>query len=132
VFFCAYLGRFACLVFVSFACLLVPCSRSLSLSLSSLMHTYTGRRSSRSSLLLPGLSRRYAKPFSLCRDLLKLDGLKQGRLLGLSIGADSIWDECVGVAVSNPSNELAEPYGVYEKTESNISRMVSDFQDLVR
>nr|GFC61233.1 zinc finger, CCHC-type [Tanacetum cinerariifolium] len=40
-----------------------------------------------------------------------LDGLKQGRLLGLSIGADSIWDECVGVAVSNPSNELAEPYG---------------------
>ncbi|GKA26758.1 polynucleotidyl transferase, ribonuclease H-like superfamily protein [Tanacetum coccineum] len=74
---------------------------------------------------------RYVKPFSLCRDLLKLDGLKQGRLLGLSVGADSIWDECVGVAVSNPSNELAEPYGVYEMTESNISRMVSDFQDLI-
>nr|GEW78580.1 retrovirus-related Pol polyprotein LINE-1 [Tanacetum cinerariifolium] len=54
VLFCAYLGRFACLVFVSFTCLLVLCSRSLSLSLSSLMHTYTGRRSSGSSLFTFG------------------------------------------------------------------------------
>nr|GEW69230.1 hypothetical protein [Tanacetum cinerariifolium] len=54
VLFCAYLGRFACLVFVSFACLLVPCSRSLSLSLSSLMRTYTGLRSSASSLFTSG------------------------------------------------------------------------------
>lgn len=54
---------------------------------------------------------RYVKPLSLYRDVLKLNGMKQGRFLGLSVGADSIWDECVGVAVSNSSNKLAKPYG---------------------
>ncbi|PWA95651.1 hypothetical protein CTI12_AA046180 [Artemisia annua] len=77
------------------------------------------------------LKMRYVKPLSLYQEVLKLNGTKQGRFLGLSVGADSIWDECVGVAVSNSSNKLAKHYGVYEMTESNIRGMVSDFQDLI-
>jgi putative Holliday junction resolvase len=47
---------------------------------------------------------RYVKPWNLFHDLLKSNAVERGRLLGLDVG-----DKYVGLAVSDPHNQIASP-----------------------
>ncbi|PWA98110.1 pre-16S rRNA nuclease [Artemisia annua] len=73
---------------------------------------------------------RYAKPLRLYQDLLKLDVLKQRRVLGLSIGADSYRNNCVGIAISDLHGELVEPCCVFDRKEHDISHISSRLHDM--
>ncbi|XP_059444052.1 uncharacterized protein LOC132175969 [Corylus avellana] len=69
---------------------------------------------------------RYVKPWNLFHDLLKSNAVERGRLLGLDVG-----DKYVGIAVSDPRNQIASPLSVLLRKKSNIDLMASDFQCLI-
>ncbi|XP_062146881.1 uncharacterized protein LOC133854650 [Alnus glutinosa] len=69
---------------------------------------------------------RYVKPWTLFHDLLKSNAVERGRLLGLDVG-----DKYVGLAVSDPHNQIASPLSVLLRKKSNIGLMASDFQSLI-
>ncbi|KAJ6701712.1 POLYNUCLEOTIDYL TRANSFERASE RIBONUCLEASE H-LIKE SUPERFAMILY PROTEIN [Salix koriyanagi] len=69
---------------------------------------------------------KYVRPLSLFHDLMKTSAINQGRLLGLDVG-----DKYVGLAVSDPLNNIASPLSVLLRKKSNIELMATDFQSLI-
>lgn len=76
--------------------------------------------------LLPVTMMRYLKPVSLYQDLMKLNGVERGRLLGLDVG-----DKYVGLAVSDFNNKVASPLSVLVRNKKNIGLMAIDFNILI-
>ncbi|KAF8410167.1 hypothetical protein HHK36_002689 [Tetracentron sinense] len=69
---------------------------------------------------------KYVKPINLFNDMLKINTLQQGRLLGLDVG-----DKYVGLAVSDTHNRIASPLSVLVRKKSNIDLMAKDFRSLI-
>lgn len=69
---------------------------------------------------------KYAKQLELFQILFKNGKLETGRLLGMDVG-----DRYVGLAVSNPLNEIASPHSVLIRKQSNINSIADNLQELV-
>jgi len=69
---------------------------------------------------------KYAKQLELFQILFKNGKLETGRLLGMDVG-----DRYVGLAVSNPLNEIASPHSVLIRKQSNIISIADKLQELV-
>eukprot|EP01018_Ginkgo_biloba_P020350 Gb_41494 [translate_table: standard] len=70
---------------------------------------------------------KYVRQLELFQMLLKNDKLETGRLLGMDVG-----DRYVGLAISDPWNEIASPHSVLIRKQSNINSTADNLQDLVR
>ncbi|KAK4262758.1 hypothetical protein QN277_028272 [Acacia crassicarpa] len=69
---------------------------------------------------------RFLKPYQLFLNTMKETKGKRGRLLGLDVG-----DKYVGIAVSDPANQVASPLSVLVRTKTNVDLMASDFNLLI-
>ncbi|KAI3710835.1 hypothetical protein L2E82_40629 [Cichorium intybus] len=69
---------------------------------------------------------KYMKPLSLYQDLLKVNAVERGRLLGLDVG-----DKYVGLAVSDFNNKVASPFSVLVRKKTNIRLMAIDLKLLI-
>ncbi|KAI3501282.1 hypothetical protein L1887_29146 [Cichorium endivia] len=82
--------------------------------------------SNRDLLILALTMMKYMKPLSLYQDLLKVNAVERGRLLGLDVG-----DKYVGLAVSDFNNKVASPFSVLVRKKSNIRLMAIDLKLLI-
>lgn len=69
---------------------------------------------------------KYVKHLELFQILFKNGKLEKSRLLGMDVG-----DRYVGLAVSNPLNEIASPHSVLIRKQSNINSIADKLEELV-